>query len=341
MTPVVAVAPFDSHTADPALQPLGAGLAEMITTDLGRISELKLVERAQLGAVLKELELQRTEYVDKSTAADVGKVLGVQYLVTGAVAGVGKELRLDAHVVDVATGQVAFSASATGKADDFFVVEKDVVNALIAGLHVELTARERVLVQQAETTSLPAALAYGSALDAIDLGALDAARDALLTAVAADDHFALASAMLDQVRAESAAAGVKYASAVAAKFVEGEGMIATCAGGGDCQPLAMFVAQLPGVDSKPDQAHERQEFLREVLASKIPDDLHPILGAMSGPRTRETAMVLLSSSLMGTGDYAGTIEICRVFVKKYPESAWFPAMQSMLDGSIAILESQR
>jgi tetratricopeptide (TPR) repeat protein len=107
----VGVTYFRTYELDSSLVVLGRGLAEFMTTDLSKVEELKVVERLRLDRLLEELELGRTDYVDKSTAPRVGKLLGAYQLVTGSVLGAaGEKLRIDAALVLTQTGEVSLSS---------------------------------------------------------------------------------------------------------------------------------------------------------------------------------------------------------------------------------------
>lgn len=81
--PVVAALPFANHSQDGGWDPLGKGLADMMTTDLANNSGIQVVERQRLSDVLGELSLQQSVFIDPATAQTVGKGLGATHLVTG------------------------------------------------------------------------------------------------------------------------------------------------------------------------------------------------------------------------------------------------------------------
>src|SRR5207244_643443 len=68
---------------DSGVQPLSRGLAELIATDLAYIRTLRLLERLQIGMLLDELKLGRSDRVDPATAARVGRLLRAERLVQG------------------------------------------------------------------------------------------------------------------------------------------------------------------------------------------------------------------------------------------------------------------
>jgi curli biogenesis system outer membrane secretion channel CsgG len=97
--------------------------AEMLTTALFKTGKFIVVERSTLDKVLKEQGLGLSGFIDTSTAAKVGTILGVQVLVTGAVSQIGiavKEIgiggyggqmvtmsvSLDVRLIDTTTGAI-------------------------------------------------------------------------------------------------------------------------------------------------------------------------------------------------------------------------------------------
>jgi curli biogenesis system outer membrane secretion channel CsgG len=86
----IAVMPFASKVKETyGYQQVNQKATEMLTTALVKTGEFIVVERAVMDQVLKEQSLGLAGFIDQSTAANVGKVLGVQALVTGAVTNMG------------------------------------------------------------------------------------------------------------------------------------------------------------------------------------------------------------------------------------------------------------
>ena len=63
----------------------GGAIADMMTTELFNAGVFTVVERNQLGAVATEQRLAAQGLVDPSTAVQMGKVLGVEGLITGSI----------------------------------------------------------------------------------------------------------------------------------------------------------------------------------------------------------------------------------------------------------------
>lgn len=69
----------------------GAGaMQDVFVTELVKSGKFRVVEREQLEALMREKNLALSGDIDPKTALKAGKLLGVQYLLTGAVTEYGK-----------------------------------------------------------------------------------------------------------------------------------------------------------------------------------------------------------------------------------------------------------
>lgn len=110
---------------------LGSAAADELTTQLVNTGKFTVIERAQLGAILAEQNLGQSGAVTASTAAQVGKLLGVQLIMTGSITqfsierrsagfrGIGgsianAESKLDVRLVNTETGEVMVVAEGQG-----------------------------------------------------------------------------------------------------------------------------------------------------------------------------------------------------------------------------------
>lgn len=173
---VVAVVPMEYQGGDDQYEPLGRGLAEMLTTDLANVGRLQIVERIRLQAILDELELARSEYVDQATAPRVGRLLGAGRLVGGSYLVAEEEIRLQVTLADVATGERSPQLeNQRASLDDLFELETTVAFSIVDQLGVELTPQERASIQEVPTQDIQAFLAYSRGLMEEDRGNYGAA----------------------------------------------------------------------------------------------------------------------------------------------------------------------
>lgn len=204
--PTVAVLYFDYSGNDDELGFLRKGLAQMLVTDLSESKKLRLVERIDLEAVLKELKLNRSNKIDKASANQIGKLLGARYLVTGGYFEFQGRLRVDAKIIDVETGVVK-GIGAHHDSANFLTLEAE----LALKLHGQLLALHKIKAKsqkrsgkrsasksatKARKVNVRTVARYGKALDAIDQGKNAVAMKELKAITSADPYFKPAAAEL-------------------------------------------------------------------------------------------------------------------------------------------------
>ncbi len=174
--PIVAVLAFDVDSHDPAHAPLGRGLANMLITDLDRAGGVSVVERTRLNALLKELQLQQSDFVDPATAARVGEGIGATEVLIGGITATGGDMRIDARLVRVSTGEVGITASSEGHADQFFKLEEKLVRDLSKELRAQVSARNEAQFALRSEIPLQGAVSYSTAVTEYDSGERDIGR---------------------------------------------------------------------------------------------------------------------------------------------------------------------
>jgi TolB-like protein len=97
---------------------MGELLAGQIASRLGQTGQYKVVERQQLIKALEELHIGSSELADAQTRLRLGGMLGARQMVFGAFQAVGPMLRLDLRLVDVASGRILSTATATANIQD-------------------------------------------------------------------------------------------------------------------------------------------------------------------------------------------------------------------------------
>ncbi|WP_412061471.1 CsgG/HfaB family protein [Rubrivirga sp. IMCC45206] len=170
----LAVLAFENHTGDPRYDPLGRGLASMMTSDLAAVPTLRLVERERLQALVDELGLQQTDAFDPETALQVGRFIGADHVVVGSIVAIHPEIRLDTRVVEVETSEVVQTASVAGREDRLFDLQRDLAASLIDGIDVVMTAEARVALAERQQANriddVETALSFSNALALFDQG---------------------------------------------------------------------------------------------------------------------------------------------------------------------------
>jgi TolB-like protein len=106
----IAVVEFTDLSGYPSV--LGQFIAEDLITDLLNASpgQFDVVERRQLAKVLSEQKLAASGLFDPASIASVGKILGIQAIVTGSITDLGSEIKVNARLIAVDSAKV-FAAS--------------------------------------------------------------------------------------------------------------------------------------------------------------------------------------------------------------------------------------
>lgn len=92
---------------------LDAFLAEELITQLmiAAPGDFSIVERRQLSRILEEQKLTSSALFDQEAIANVGKILGLDAIVTGTIADLGGEIKINARSIAIETAQVFAAAS--------------------------------------------------------------------------------------------------------------------------------------------------------------------------------------------------------------------------------------
>jgi TolB-like protein len=85
---------------------LGKAIAAMLVTEFSGRDGIRVIERAQLNEMLREQDLALSGRLDESGAIEIGKLLGVQYVLTGQATDIVGNLRIDIRAIDVETSEI-------------------------------------------------------------------------------------------------------------------------------------------------------------------------------------------------------------------------------------------
>jgi hypothetical protein len=70
------------------------------------------------------MQLAEGQFIDPATAAKLGKGLAATAVLTGSYLVLGENIRIDARMVKVETGEVMMAEQVAGTQDDFFTLQK-------------------------------------------------------------------------------------------------------------------------------------------------------------------------------------------------------------------------
>jgi len=169
----LAILYFDNSGGEPSLDKLKKGLADMLITDLSNVHMLDIVEREKLETILTEQKLNNSKAFDPAMASKIGKLLGVQVILTGGYFDMLGSIRIDARFIDVETGKILKSDGVDGQTTAFFKIQKQLSWKIIRNMDIKLTPDEQKEMENREkatSLSVDDLQKYSTALDLYDNG---------------------------------------------------------------------------------------------------------------------------------------------------------------------------
>jgi TolB-like protein len=130
--PSIAVLPFENMSDDPEQEYFADGIAEDVLTTLSKIQELMVIAR-------------NSSFVFKGQTRDIreiGRTLGVRYVLEGSVRKAGNRVRLAAQLIDSLNGSHVWADLFEGDLDDVFELQDRITQDIVAALEVRLTFGE-------------------------------------------------------------------------------------------------------------------------------------------------------------------------------------------------------
>jgi len=96
----------------------GSAIATKMLQALG--GKYRLVTRSQVNKALKELRFQAGDLMDKTNAKNFGKMIGAEFLITGRVVQIGKEVSIGCEIIDIETCAIKQTAEVSAFSVDEF-----------------------------------------------------------------------------------------------------------------------------------------------------------------------------------------------------------------------------
>jgi TolB-like protein len=203
---VVAVLYFDNNSDQKEYDVLQKGLADMLVTDLSGIDGVQVVEREKLQKLVDELKIQKTRFFDPATAQKLGRGMGANYAVTGAISAIDPEIRLDIRLIEIATAKVVVADKIVGQKTRFFELQEQLVSRFEAGLDRKRTGGDQHKNRVKDVATL---LDYSRGVDSADHGDLQGASAQLARLVQRSPEFDLARQRLNEIVRRMEASGKK------------------------------------------------------------------------------------------------------------------------------------
>jgi adenylate cyclase len=130
--PSIAVLPFDNMSGDPEQEYFADGIAEDVITALARMRGLFVVAR-------------NSSFSYRGQSPDirqVGRELGVRYVLEGSVRRAGQRVRITAQLIDAETGRHIWAERYDRSLDDIFEVQDEITVSVTGTVGSEISAAE-------------------------------------------------------------------------------------------------------------------------------------------------------------------------------------------------------
>lgn len=144
--PSIAVLPFTNMSEDPKQAYFSDGITEDIITGLSKVSGLFVIARNSTFT-----------YKGKAVRVDeVGRELGVRFVLEGSVRKAGNQVRVTAQLVDATTGRHLWAERYDRDLRDIFALQDEITQKIVAALEVRLSEGERARLARKYTANLDA-----------------------------------------------------------------------------------------------------------------------------------------------------------------------------------------
>jgi adenylate cyclase len=188
--PSIAVLPFNSLSENRNIELLADGLVEDVIALLARVPGFFVISRSSSFAYRNATRDVR----------DVGRELGVRYVVEGSIRASDKRARISTQLVEAENGKQIWTQRFDVELADTFDLQDEIAHQITRELEPELTRAELTLIQRQRPDNLDAWSRYRQAFGAIALNgwneeSLAKAIKHLRAAIALDPNFALAHAL--------------------------------------------------------------------------------------------------------------------------------------------------
>ena len=144
--PSIAVLPFQNMSGDPEQEYFADGMVEDITTALSRVKWLFVIAR-------------NSSFTYKGKAVDikqVGRELGVRYVLEGSVRKAGNKVRITGQLIEVSTNAHLWADRFDGGLEDIFDLQDQITASIVGAISPKLEDAEIALARKKPTHNLGA-----------------------------------------------------------------------------------------------------------------------------------------------------------------------------------------
>jgi len=161
--PSIAVMPFVNLSGDAEQEYFSNGITEEIITSLSKTPKLLVIDpRSTLAYKGKTADLRQ-----------IGRELGVQYILTGSVRKAGDRVRVNAQLIDAGRGEHVWAERYDRELKDIFALQDEITLRITQALQIKLTEGDQARIFGKGTDNLDAYLKWMQGQDLLIRGNKD------------------------------------------------------------------------------------------------------------------------------------------------------------------------
>ena len=187
--PSIAVLPFENMSKDPEQGYFSDGITEEIITALSKTPKMLVISRNSTFTYKgKPVKVQ-----------EVGRDLGVRYVLEGSVRKAGEKIRITAQLIDSKTGHHLWAERYDREIKDIFAIQDDIAMKIMVAMQVKLTDGEDAFIGAKGTSNLEVYFKFLQAIAYFNEFSKNGnflARKILEQVIASEPDYAMAHAML-------------------------------------------------------------------------------------------------------------------------------------------------
>ncbi len=143
----IAVLPFQNLSPDNAGTFFADSVQDQILTNLAKVSDLK---------VISHTSVQLYRDAGARNVREIGRQLGVAYVLEGTVQRAPHRVRVNAKLIDARVDSQIWAESYDRDVADLFVIQSDVAQAIVNQLQAKLSPRQKEEIEETPTRDLTA-----------------------------------------------------------------------------------------------------------------------------------------------------------------------------------------
>ncbi len=155
----IAVLPFENRGDDKENSYFAEGVQDQILTNLAKVSELR---------VISNTSARQYKSGAPRNLREIGKQLGVAYILEGSVQRAHDKLQISAQLIDARTDTHIWAETYDRPAKDLFAIQSELAQSIVATLNAKLSPEQQAEIGQSETQNFLALEPYLQAKAIVD-----------------------------------------------------------------------------------------------------------------------------------------------------------------------------